>query len=111
MQTEGEITLIIYKAVQTDMMGFTVKEAFFDSKNKAKKALRKMIKAIKHELVQEGETTHLSVPIEHCKSPILFDEKTTTYQVMAEVWVEYGGEEPEWDQTVLHFGIEKIMVS
>ena len=93
------------------MMGFTVKEAFFDSKNKAKKALRKMIKSIKSELVQDGETTHLSKPIEHYKTPFLFGEKTKSYQVMAEVWVEYSGEESEWDQVVTHFEIEKIKVS
>lgn len=57
----------IYRVTHADHMGYAISEQFFDSKNKAKKALRKKFKELKPNIEMDVDFTCLSEPVVHKK--------------------------------------------
>lgn len=101
----------IFKVHHTDMTGGTITEEFYDSKNKAKKALKRMFKEIKPNLVDDDEVDYLSQPIIHRGQLNFMGKSTRSFELMFEVWRKCSYEYDEWDIYVEGLHIELIKVN
>ncbi len=101
----------IYRVTHSGMMGDTISEEFFDSKNKAKRALRKKFKELKPQMASVGDSVNLSEPVVHCKQ-IHFDKKSEkSFELLFEVWHKCSYEYDEWDLYVEGLHIDLIQVN
>lgn len=101
----------IFRVVHTDMMGGIITEEFYDSKNKAKKALRKMFKELKPEMAVEGDTNHLEEHLVHTKQLHFMKKSSRCYELMFEMWHKCSHEYDEWDTYVEGLHIDLIDVN
>lgn len=99
----------IFKVSHTDMMGFPCREEYYLSKNKAKKALKRMFKSLKENIVNKDDVNHLSKPVEHRKQ--IMKKSARSNELMFEVWQKVSHEYDEWDTFVEGLHIEKIEVN
>lgn len=102
----------VFRVMHSDMMGGMVREEFYDSKQKAKKALRRMLKELMPTISDDGETVEgTNHKIHHRRSIHFLDKKaTTTYQLMFDVWHKVSHENDEWDTYTEHLHIDRIEV-
>lgn len=101
----------IFKVQHMDAMGSTIKEEFYDSKNKAKKALKRMFKEIKPSIADESNISDLSSPIIHRKQLHLERKSKICFDLLFEVWHKCGYECDEWDTYVERLNIELVKVN
>lgn len=101
----------IFRVIHEDVMGGTITEEFYDSKNKAKKALKKMFKQLKSNMVAEDDINYLSEHLVHAKQNFINSEKSRCYELMFEMWHKCNYEYDEWDTHVESLHIDLIDVN
>lgn len=101
----------IYRVNHTDVMGITISEQFFNSKNKAKKELRKKFKELKPNIAMDGDSENLSEPIMHRKQSHINGKSKKSFELMFEVWHKCNHEYEEWDTYIEILYIDLIRVS
>ena len=99
----------IYRITKLDMMGFRIKELFFESLKKARSEYAKLLIEYrnKENIVERGESSHLSKPIVEG----ITREEFIIKQHMIETWHKTSYEYDEWDTSVEHLQLEKIEVT
>lgn len=101
----------IFKVQHIDAMGYTIKEEFYDSKNKAKKALKRMFKEIKPNIADERDISDLSSPVIHRKQLHLTGKSKICFDLLFEVWHKCSYKYDEWDTYVERLNIELVKVN
>lgn len=101
----------VYRVTHSDMMGGVISEQFFDSKNKAKKALRRKFKELKPNMTKEEDLAHLSEPLIHKKQFHFNGKSKTSFELMFEVWHRCNYECEEYDSYVEGLHIDLIQIN
>lgn len=99
----------VFRVSHTDMMGNDIRGEFYDSKSKAKRALRRMLKELMPTIAEPDEDSEMTTEHKvYHRRPMVGSR--WTYHLMFTVWHKCNYEYDEWDTYVESLHIEKIEV-
>lgn len=105
------MSLTIFRVAESHPCGGLEFEAYYLKPLTALLAFDERVRHHKKtDMVKPGDCVHLDYPVIETSSPE--KEKGGNFKsAILEVWTKTGGEEPEWNQDILHLDLYKIEVN